>query len=122
MKIWLQRWRGIHSPAILMSVIQVSLCLPLEFLCKICVKLINLDSLLLHGISLAHSHGSVFLGLEIVSHAERRTNLLAVVLLRKLSIYLLGALVQLFGKGQYTDLHRSQRRMETKDCPHIPAF
>ena len=94
--------------------------LPLEFLSKICVKLVNLNSFLRHGITLTYGYSPVLLRLKIIGHTERRPNLvltavtltniaalviLAVIFLSKLCIHLLRSLIELLRKRKYANLH-----------------
>ena len=82
--------------------------LPFKFLCKICIQIFDLNSLLLHRITVTDSHCSVCLRLEIVSNTEWGSDLilssvtfsdissvvkLTVIFLSKLCLYFLSALI-----------------------------
>ena len=111
--------------------------LPFKFLLEICLQIFDLDPFLLHCITVADCHRSVFFRLEIVSHAERCSDLvlttvtfsdvsaviiLAVVILAQFCEDLLRTFVQFLGKRQHSDLDRCQRRMEMKHGTHIRLF
>ena len=95
--------------------------------CKICVQLFDLHTLLRHGVAVTDRHTAVGLRVKIVGHAERRTDLilttvaftniasviiLTVIPFRKLRIDFLRTFCQLLRQRKHTDLHRSQGRVE----------
>ena len=88
--------------------------LPFKFLFEIFLQILDLHSLLLHGISVADSHCAILLRLEIIGHAVGRSNLiltavtlsdiaplvkLTVVLFAELRINLFSSLAQLLERG-----------------------
>ena len=46
-----------------------------KFICEVSIQLINLNTNLLHGITVTDSYHSVSFGIEIVGYAERSTDL-----------------------------------------------
>ena len=82
-----------------------------NFFLKICLQIFDLNPLLLHSITIADSHRAILFRLKIISHAERRTNLiltaiafadiaavvkLAVVIFAQFCIDLLSTLISVF--------------------------
>ena len=46
-----------------------------KFISKISIQLVNLNTNLLHGITVTNSYHTICLGIEIVGYAERSTDL-----------------------------------------------
>ena len=105
-----------------------------KFISKVCIKLIDLHTYLLHSVTVTDCNCTVILRLKVISDTERSTDLilsavtftdistvivLTVVLLGKLLVDLLSTLVKLLGKRKHTDLNRCKYRMEMKDCTDI---
>ena len=50
--------------------------LPVKFFCKVSIEIFDLDSFLLHGITITDSYRTIVFGLEIVGNTESGTDLI----------------------------------------------
>ena len=62
-------------PGINRTAVMLYRCLETHLIFELVLEIFDLDTHLLHRITLAHSHSAVFLRVEIVSHAERCADL-----------------------------------------------